>query len=128
MDRNTKPREARKAFLFDADKIENFTLFDRLHAYVYLRWPHLYIGIAKGNHPLSKILAPIYCVVGKLLPSRDANEPNKVTFADTYHGKVVPTETATQLVRIQEDIGIDDTTVSFLMKKESIRLSASSLS
>ena len=108
MNRSIKPRAARKAFYTESDKIEHFTLFDRLHAFVYLRWPYLYIGIAKGNHPLSKILAPIYRVVGKLLPSRDADDPEKVTFADTYHGKVVPTETAAQLVSVQEDIRIDD--------------------
>ena len=108
MNRSIDPRGSRQAFKAEADKIDHFTLFDRIHAHVYLRWPYLYIGIAKGDHPLSKFLAPLYRAVGKLLPNQDADDPNSVTFADTYHGKVVPTEKATQLVTIQEDIRIDD--------------------
>ena len=108
MKRTIDPRGSRRAFKAEADKIDHYTLFDRLHAQVYLRWLYLYIGIAKGDHPLSKILAPLYRAVGKLLPRRDADDPKSVTFADTYHGKVMPTEKATQLVTIQEDIRIDD--------------------
>lgn len=105
---NTDTKRAKQAFFAEADKIDHFTLFDRLHAYVYLRWPYLYIGVAKGNHPLAKVLAPIYKAVAMLMPKKKADDPEQVTFADTYHGKVVPTEAAAQLVTIQEDIRIED--------------------
>jgi Pyruvate/2-oxoacid:ferredoxin oxidoreductase delta subunit len=105
---NTNPRKARKAFYNEANQVDHFSVFDRLHAYVYLRWPYLYIGIAKGNHPLSKVLAPLWRAVERLLPERNANDPERVTFADTYHGKVVPTAAAARLVTIQENLRIDD--------------------
>jgi Pyruvate/2-oxoacid:ferredoxin oxidoreductase delta subunit len=35
-------------------------------------------------------------------------KPAKVTFADTYHGKVVPLQAATQLVTVREEIRIEN--------------------
>jgi Pyruvate/2-oxoacid:ferredoxin oxidoreductase delta subunit len=40
--------------------------------------------------------------------SRPSNDPDRVTFADTYHGKVVPLEAATQLVSVEEDVDLGD--------------------
>lgn len=108
MKTTTDSRNATRAFLNEAKEVDSFSFFDKVHGYVYLRWPYLYIGVAKGNHPLSKVLAPLYKAVEKLLPKRETGDPDHVTFADTYHGKVVPTATATQLVTIQEEIRIND--------------------
>jgi ferredoxin len=41
------------------------------------------------------------------MPAR-ADDGDRVTFADTYHGKVVPLEAATQLVTVEEDIDLGD--------------------
>jgi len=101
------PGKSTRAFFKEARQIPNFSLFEKLHGFVYLRWPYLYIGIAKGDHPLSKILAPLWKAISWVWPQKPL-DPDRVTFADTYHGKVVPTEAASQLVSIQEDIRIDD--------------------
>jgi ferredoxin len=104
----TKRQESTRSFFQAAKQIPNFQLFDRLHGYVYLRWPYLYIGVAKGDHPLAKIFGPAVRGFTKLFPPKNIDDPNRITYADTYHGKVVPTEAATQLVTINEDIKIED--------------------
>jgi ferredoxin len=103
-----QPRQTTRTFFQESKSIPNYSLFDKLHGYVYLRWPYLYIGIAKGKHPLAKYLGPLWNSVAKLLPKKDMDDPKRITFADTYHGKVVPTDAASQLVTINEDIRIDD--------------------
>jgi Pyruvate/2-oxoacid:ferredoxin oxidoreductase delta subunit len=95
-------------FYKSAKEIPRYSLFDRLHAYVYMRWPYLYIGIGKGDHPMAKYFAALWKVVTWFLPKADPDDPDRISFADTYHGKVMPTATAAQLVTIQEDIRIDD--------------------
>jgi ferredoxin len=113
-DKNMKPQKtsipvkSTRSFFQAAKQIPGFSWFDRLHGYVYLRWPYLYIGIAKGDHPIAKILSPIIRGFSHLFPPKDLEDPNRITFADTYHGKVVPTEAAAQLVTINEEIRIDD--------------------
>jgi ferredoxin len=89
----------------EADRLEGYSLFDRLHGYVYGRWPYLYIGIATGEHPLSRFLKPL---VG-LLPYRNDGDGSELPgFADSYHGKVVPLDAARQLVTVQEDVRLTD--------------------
>jgi len=102
------PRKSTSHFLKESKQIPGFSFFDRLHGYVYLRWPYLYIGIAKGDHPLVKILAPVWRVVSRISPKGKQDDREKITFADTYHGKVIPTESASKLVAIHQDIRIDD--------------------
>jgi len=101
-------RKSTRSFMREARQIPGFSWFDKLHGYVYLRWPYLYIGIAKGDHPLSKYLAPVWNRIDHILPKPDPAGINQISFADTYHGKVVPTENAAQLVTINADIRIDD--------------------
>jgi ferredoxin len=88
-----------------------------LHGYIYGRWVYLYIGIGTGEHPLAKKFRP---TVDRLLAlyehyfhrSKDGDEVDgengRITFADTYHGKVVPLEAATRLVTIGEEIKLPD--------------------
>jgi ferredoxin len=104
-----------------------------LHGYVYARWPYLYIGIGTGEHPLARIFGPLARQLVRLFTLRPADdhlaEPSSqtsglsprtepqaegrsrqgsdhVTFADTYHGKVVPLEAAKQLVTVEEEINL----------------------
>jgi ferredoxin len=100
------PRKANHAFFQTSKEIKDFSLFDKIHGYVYLRWPYLYIGIGKGDHPLSKIFGPLWRGIVRFLAVQETS--NNAAFTDTYHGKVIPTEAATQLVTIKEDIRIDD--------------------
>jgi Pyruvate/2-oxoacid:ferredoxin oxidoreductase delta subunit len=101
------PRPSTRAFVQEARQTPGFSRFDFLHGYVYARWPYLYIGIGAGTHPLARVLGPPFRLLGRLLPKgEDASE--RGTFADGYHGKVVPLDAATQLVTIQEDVDLGD--------------------
>lgn len=99
-----------REFITEARKVPGYSFFDLLHGYVYGRWPYLYIGIGTGQHPLAKWLA----LLGRLVKKRSAKkEPeeaasSRVGFADNYHGKTVPLETARRLVMINEEIKIQD--------------------
>jgi len=95
-------RPATRAFVREARRTPGFTWFDGLHGYVYGRWPYLYIGIGTGEHPLARLLGPLVRWLSRLFPSKGS------TIADTYHGKAVPLETATQLVTVEEEIRLTD--------------------
>ena len=101
-------RPSTQAFFDEADQISDYSLFDRVHGYVYGRWPYLYIGLGKGDHPLAKKLAPVFSAIASLWPEGEPPENGSGTFADGYHGKVIPTETARQLVTIDQEIRVDD--------------------
>jgi ferredoxin len=102
-----------RAFINEARQTPDFRLFDFLHGYVYTRWPYLYISIGKGEHPLSPKLAKISGLFQRLfLPNKNSNggqeKSSREAFADTYHGKVVPIDAATQLVTVREDVRIEN--------------------
>jgi ferredoxin len=101
-------RPSTRAFAREARRTPGYSLFDWLHGYVYTRWPYLYIGIATGEHPLARIIRPPVRLAGRLFPARSDDGRDPVTFADTYHGKVVPLEAATQLVTVEEDVTLTD--------------------
>ncbi len=103
---------------------QEYSLLDWLHGYVYARWPYLYIGIGTGEHPLARQFGPAMVRLVKLaghlkrawrsanrfqetsLQSAQAKPKN--TFADTYHGKVVPLQAAQQLVTVNEEIRLEN--------------------
>jgi ferredoxin len=97
-------------FYREGRQLKNYSFFDWLHGYIYTRWPYLYIGIATGEHPLGKIIQPIWKAAIKLfkIDIYGNHNPEQVTFADTYHGKVVPLEAARQLVTINRPVEIHD--------------------
>lgn len=97
-----------RAFFKEAGKIPGYSIFDRLHGYVYGRWPYLYIGLGRGKHPLNRLVNPIVSLISAIWPERNPPANGSGTFADGYHGKVIPTETARQLVSVQEEIRIED--------------------
>jgi ferredoxin len=96
------------AFAREARRTPGYSLLDWLHGYVYGRWPYLYIGIGTGEHPLARLLRPLAGWLARLFPPRPAQASKRITFADTYHGKVVPLEAATQLVTVKEEIHLTD--------------------
>jgi len=94
-----------------------YRLRDFIHGYVYVRWPYLYINIGKGDHWLARLYLSIREIFQKSdlkSPTYDAQLPRSAidantsthTFADGYHGKVVPLESAKQLVMVNENIEI----------------------
>lgn len=99
-----------RAFIREARRTPDYSFFDWLHGYVYGRWPYLYIGVGTGEHPVARILRPIARWLLKLFGSEGERgaAAERVTFADTYHGKAVPLEAATQLVTVDEEIRLGD--------------------
>jgi len=91
---------------YQAGKItEDYSLYDYLHGYLYLRWPYLYISVAIGEHKLARLLQPVFLFLTAILTPFSKNDPgNGEAFANSYHGKVVPVEEAKKLVMIQEEI------------------------
>jgi NAD-dependent dihydropyrimidine dehydrogenase PreA subunit len=96
------------SFLKEARQTPGFTLFNTLHGYVYGRWPYLYIGIGTGEHPINRLLQPLVRFFQWLFPSNGNVDPERLSFADTYHGKVLTTKAARQLVTVKEDIHLKD--------------------
>jgi Pyruvate/2-oxoacid:ferredoxin oxidoreductase delta subunit len=97
-----------RRFLDEARTTPGYTLRDLIHGYLYLRFAYLYISVGTGEHRLSRWLEPL----GDLFIShpKDGEDPSapysaaRRAFADTYHGKVVPLETANRLVTVDRDI------------------------
>jgi Pyruvate/2-oxoacid:ferredoxin oxidoreductase delta subunit len=101
-------RPATQAFVREARRTPGYSLFDWLHGYVYARWPYLYIGIGAGEHVLARIFGPPVRLAGRLFPHHQDGDGDRPTFADGYHGKVVPLEAARQLVMVEQDVTIGD--------------------
>jgi ferredoxin len=100
-----------RAFMREARRLPDFPLFQRLHGYVYACWPYLYIGIGTGEHPLAHIIHPLAGLLAPLFPPRQAAQDEdsvRITFPDTYHGKVVTLEAATQLVTVEREVELRD--------------------
>ncbi len=99
-----------RAFADEARKLLNYSFLDFLHGYIYACWPYFYIGVGIGTHPAAKWLAPLGGLVNGLITKKKADEPaaDEIGFADTYHGKAVPLETAKKLVLINEEINLPD--------------------
>jgi NAD-dependent dihydropyrimidine dehydrogenase PreA subunit len=96
----TKP--STRAFAREAQRTPGYSRFDRLHGYVYARWPYLYIGVATREHPLARVVVPIVNAISRLKPSWLGVDGKSM--ADAYHGKVVPLEAARQLVTVDQEV------------------------
>ena len=99
-----------RAFAREGQRLRGYSFWDGVHGYVYQRWPYLYIGIAKGEHPLSRALAAMARMLSWAFPlfRGGPTNPNRVTFADTYHGKVMPVQEARRLVTVHQEIRVEN--------------------
>jgi Pyruvate/2-oxoacid:ferredoxin oxidoreductase delta subunit len=110
-----------RAFWRAGRRKQDYSLFDWLHGYIYGRWLYLYIGIGVGEQPLARRLACLWGPAQRALravrgqfdgvtqPEAAQHSPSgslKITFADTYHGKVVPLQAACELVQVNEPISL----------------------
>ena len=93
----------------------NHSLWDFIHGYIYGRWTYLYIGVAKGRHPAARILGPLFSLVARHFPAPKpeameaaSRQNGKITFADTYHAKVMPLEQAAKLVTLNLPLNLPD--------------------
>ncbi len=119
-DKIVKP--STRQFAREARRARNYSLTDFLHGYVYARWPYLYIGIGTGEHPLARSYSNLKKRINQIIPHNGSSPPVEViedkkpaimggpsgTFADGYHGKVVPLESARRLVTVGEEIELPD--------------------
>jgi ferredoxin len=101
-------RPSTRAFLAAARQAPGFSAFDRLHGYIYARWPYLYIGLGTGEHHLAGPLRRVARVLGRARKAIRLATPDGPSYADTYHGKVVTLPAARQLVNVQQDITLRD--------------------
>lgn len=103
-------KQSTREFYQEGKNTEDFSLYDFLHGYLYIKWPYLYIGVATGEHKLNRFLKPLFLFLTSLLSpnSDDHSNGNGEAYANTYHGKVVPLEEAKNLVSIQEEIILKD--------------------
>ena len=98
-----------RSWIEEARETPGYSFFDTLHGYVYARWPYFYIRVAKGEHPAARMLAPIVRWLAGVIWRDEPDDTNdRPSFADSYHGKVVPLKAATQLVTVQQDIRLTD--------------------
>jgi len=100
------PSPSTRAFINEGRRTSGYTFFDWIHGYIYSRWPYLYIGIAIGEHPLARVFKPFAALVDRLATRPRPDAANRITFADTYHGKVVLPEAAHQLVTLHHDVSL----------------------
>jgi len=97
-----------RAFRREGKRLEDYSFFDWLHGYLYSRWPYFYIRVGIGEHNLSRFFVPLWNLITKIfqINSADKDDPERVTFADSYHGKVVAPGEARQLVSVKQDIDL----------------------
>ncbi len=82
------------------------SVFNFVHGYIYARWPYAYIGYAKGDRKIPLLLKPLaglfmWIAMRKAGAGRNGFQQ---AFADSYHGKVVPTRSAEKLVTLETPI------------------------
>ena len=104
-----------KKFFHASRAQKNHSLGDFVHGYIYGRWTYTYIGVAKGTHPLTKILGPLFSFItflfskpGVDVRNQSAENNTKITFADGYHGKVMPLDKASKLITVNKPINLPD--------------------
>lgn len=90
-------------------------LFDFIHGYIYGRWCYNYIGLAGDKKPWWRYLwAPFIFIINRHSPFLSTEEsktgdPNqtKPTWGDSYHGKPLPLEEATKLIKLERPVSTE---------------------
>lgn len=104
-----------KQFIQESRTNPKHSLGDFIHGYIYGRWTYTYISVAKGRHPLTKMLGPLFNFISFLFPKAQidadkehSKDKTKITFADGYHGKVMPLEKARNFITVDKPINMPD--------------------
>jgi Pyruvate/2-oxoacid:ferredoxin oxidoreductase delta subunit len=108
--------EGTKKFIRASRQAEDFSFWDMVHGYIYARWPYYYIGIGKGDHPIAKYWKAVKNLFGKNESASNSSNNHRThsltvesgTFADNYHGKTLPLESAKKLVMVNEPLQVLD--------------------
>lgn len=102
----SNPSPMRK-FWQEAGRIPGYPLTEKIHGWFYMRFPYLYIATGTRSNRLGRVGAAAIGFFQRIFPPRPPR-PGSITFADTYHGKVVPLQTARELVSVKENIRVPD--------------------
>jgi ferredoxin len=120
MDRSKKNsgsffRPSTRSFYLESRANPRHSFGDFIHGYIYGRWPYTYISVAKGRHPLTRILGPLFNFITHLFPKpkieSEVSIPNnnsRPSFADGYHAKVMPLDKASKLITVNQPISLPD--------------------
>jgi ferredoxin len=121
-----KIRSSTRAFLQEARQIPHFGIVDRIHGYLYARWPYRYIRIGTGEQRLGPWLSSLLTALLRWLSHFPLDRPRVTSgglrirppkngdigdgrcFADTYHGKVLPLAAAQKLMRVNREVHLTD--------------------
>lgn len=99
------------AYIEKGYRTEGYSLINWIHGYIYSRWIYLYISIGTGEHILARKFKPLaQALCRHFTPSRKKGDSlkNCITFADTYHGKVITFDGAREIVTLNRKIEIQD--------------------
>jgi Pyruvate/2-oxoacid:ferredoxin oxidoreductase delta subunit len=102
----SNPSPVRK-FWQEAGRIPGYPLTEKIHGWFYMRFPYLYIATGTGSNRLGRFGAAVIDFFNRLFPPAPP-KPDAIQFADTYHGKVVPLQTARELVSVKENVRVPD--------------------
>ena len=103
-------RPATRTLWREGRRTRGYSFIDFLHGYVYARWAYHYIGWAKGDRKLPRPMKPLVGLAARLFLREAAagGQAAKRAYADRYHGKVVPTDAAEQLVSLDSPVELRD--------------------
>ena len=97
-----------RAFYQEWKRLEEPSLTNLIHGIVYAKWPYLYIGVGKGDLKVSRAIRPIGGMYNGLKTLFVGEAEQKGDYSEGYHGKVVPTHAAKQLVSVNEEVQLRD--------------------
>ena len=89
------------------NQIKGYPLSEKLHGFLYLKFPYFYIATGTASNRLGKTAETVLTAINKIFPKRP-RKPGGITWADTYHGKVIPLQTAKELVSVKENVCVGD--------------------
>lgn len=111
--RHSLIKESTRNFFHESKTLGRYGLIEWLHGYIYARWSYFYIGVGTGEHALVKRCKPAGDLLYRLFKFFTGTGQVKdgdvtVSFADTYHGKVVTLESARKLLTLDRPITLPD--------------------
>lgn len=107
LDKFIKP--STRAFYREARRTNHYSFWDGVHGYIYGRWIYFYISVGSGKHWLARAIRPLWNVLYRTTrPNGKKTSAAAKSFADGYHGKVVPLQQARELVHLNKPIVLQD--------------------
>lgn len=105
---NWPVRRSTRAFAQEGRRLPGYGVRDFLHGYVYARWIYLYIRGATRPESLPGPLQFVHRWAWWVFAGSSRRLDRIQGLADAYHGKVVPTAAAEQLVTLNVEVDLRD--------------------